>query len=226
MEMIPEIRLEKGVLIPVEAVERRAAHSGEKRWHPTTLILVSDGEKFALVDKYPKNRKKAELYGYRIPEPAVRPDVFGGHIQWEQLSPGDIANGISSETFLACAKEELSEEVFINGAPARPEDGVLSFLGMTLIEEEKEISAVYQWITSPGISVSCQDDASLPAGGRIQIPLPVFWLSRGELQTASEGQKTDSPPEEGRLPVKWSTGLAAVWKVLNEGPDDLRNLRL
>ena len=216
MEMIPEVRAENGRVRTVCRVERREAHAGEKRWHPTTQILVTDGARYALVDKYPKNLRKAELYGYEKPARSIRLDVFGGHMQWEQLSESEQSGCIRRETFDACALEEVSEELLLDGAPCRPDPSRLRFLGMAELPEEKEISAVYLFRVEPGSAVSGQDDATLPGGGREQIPLRVYWLEAETLEKLYALQQTGLSAElEGQTAVLCS-GLLAAWRTLED----------
>lgn len=214
MERIPEVRWENEIIRAVRSVERREAHAGEKRWHPTTQILVTDGKRYAVVDKYPKNLRKAELYGYEKPARAVRLDVFGGHMQWEQLTESDRQTGISQETFDACALEEASEEILLDGKPCVPEAGRMRFVGMATLPEEREICAVYLYHVEADANLSAQDDAALPGGGREQIPLNVHWLDAETLGRLYARQTAG-------LPVLWNgqsaevcSGLYSAWTLL------------
>ena len=213
MEMIPEVRAENGRVRTVCRVERREAHAGEKRWHPTTQIFVTDGARYALVDKYPKNLRKAELYGYEKPARSIRLDVFGGHIQWEQLSESEQSGCIRRETFDACALE-VSEELLLDGAPCRPDPSRLRFLGMAELAEEREICAVYVYRVEPGTEVAGQDDAALPGGGREQIPLRVWWLDENTLERMYARQQTELPVELDGQPAQLCSGLTAAWRTL------------
>lgn len=214
MEMIPEVCLENGRVQVVREVERTLAHAGEKRWHPTTQILVTDGTRYALVDKYPKNLRKAELYGYEKPPRSIRLDVFGGHMQWEQLTACDRENGVSQETFDACALEEASEEMRLNGAPCVPEAERMRFIGMAELAEEREVCGVYVYRVEPGTEVAGQDDAALPGGGREQIPLRVWWLDEDTLERMYARQQTGLPVELDGQPAQLCSGLTAAWRTL------------
>lgn len=212
MEWIPKIELRDDTLVVIDRVERHKAHEKPRQWHPTSLILVLDADGLVVtVDKYPKNLRKAEVYGYTPPAPSCRPDAMGGHIQYDQLTEAELQRGLTAETFRRGALCELSEEILVDGQPLTPDPERLKFHGVIRIEEEAEFAGVFSYRIEGNHTYTGYDDLALPAGGREQLLLPTMRFSPEELLALYQKTKTGATVlAENGLPYRFSTGLAAI----------------
>ena len=218
MEYIPQIRLTADGLRVVGPSERQAAHSVCPADHPTTQVLLLDSEgRLLVVDKYPKNLRKAQIYQYAPPAPAVRLDCFGGHIQFEQLTDREQAGFLTYSTYLAGALEELREECGIRQAdgttapfPADPQR--MEYLSFARIQDgnNAEYSASFLYRTDLQMPFTGRDDIVTPDGEREQIPLPLHRFAPAALLALFRARDAQNNVWSDGALFHFCTGLAGA----------------
>lgn len=218
MEYIPHIRCTAAGLLVVGPSERQAAHSVSPVDHPTTQVMLLDPEgRLLAVDKYPKNLRKAQIYQYTPPPPAVRLDCFGGHIQFGQLSDREQVGFLTYQTFLAGAVEELREECGIRQAdgtavpfPADPRR--MEYLSFGRIQDgnNTEYSASFLYKSDLSAAYIGRDDVALPDGTREQIPLPLYRFTPAALLELFEARDAQNNVCADGVPYHFCSGLAGA----------------
>lgn len=131
-------------------MERSLCHGKNPSFHGTAIIaaVLPDG-RILLADKTEKQQKKRRQAGKEpLPEGLHIYDIFGGHMQYEDIPECEKEGFVSQETYRRCALRELSEELLVfredgSYAAFRPGPGQLVPLGF--YEMSNDHNREYTW---------------------------------------------------------------------------------
>lgn len=131
-------------------MERSLCHRKNPFFHGTAIIVavLPDG-RILLADKTEKQQKKRRQAGKEpLPEGLHIYDIFGGHMQYEDIPECEKEGFVSQETYRRCALRELSEELLVfredgSYAAFRPRPGQLVPLGF--YEMSNDHNREYTW---------------------------------------------------------------------------------
>ena len=186
--MIPVLKMNGGKISVLGKMPRTLAHGPDPVLHATAVIaaVLPDG-RILFADKTEKMRLKgrlSQLYEDGTVKNSLSViDIFGGHMDFSDLTEKDISEGLSEETYRKCAARELSEELLIPDKkgilrPLPVDMDRLVLIGMYEMENDhnREISAAYLYPLEEDASYASVDTV-MTSERELAIRQPVVRLS-------------------------------------------------